>query len=489
MAGIEFKSSPVFAAIWKALNKKNAGNSHYYKLIVEEGGSRSTKTWSNFQALFLYLFENPLSSVTVLRDTQKSCRDIVEKDWKQWLSDPMVRKKEYDDGNITVEQFDKFLQTENLKQYLIENKTNHTWTFKHNGNVIWFTGLDDENLAMGMTQTICWINEPYSFQYDVYKQLAMRSKVIIFDWNPKQNHWVENEKAKETTFVHYSTFKDNPFIIPETKMQILSYQPIHRAEAVELGLITKEKVFSYDFESNPFQLTDKQIRELKRCIYNEKTGSASEYDWDVYGLGKKSEKPNKIYKGWKPITLEEYNSIDEREYFGLDYGWAKPTAFLSVKYRDGVFYVRPRLYQPMNSMKDKSGVQIPLGEKLIEKGFPSGNVTYGWADSSDKEAGSDISMTNSIRENYQLNLVPTSKPTYKERWAFFSACKVRYVVDKRNENEYKTVYAPFEFECENYELEYINGEPTGKPIKKNDHYINAFEYCGWGMKGYLNIRV
>lgn len=57
---IEFKSSPVFAAIWKAINKKKPDNPsvHYYKLIVEEGGSRSTKTWSNFQALFLFCFEN-----------------------------------------------------------------------------------------------------------------------------------------------------------------------------------------------------------------------------------------------------------------------------------------------------------------------------------------------------------------------------------------------------------------------------------------------
>lgn len=475
MAGIEFKSSPVFAAIWKALNKKNAGNSHYYKLIVEEGGSRSTKTWSNFQALFLYLFENPLSSVTVLRDTQKSCRDIVEKDWKQWLSDPMVRKKEYDDGNITVEQFDKFLQTENLKQYLIENKTNHTWTFKHNGNVIWFTGLDDENLAMGMTQTICWINEPYSFQYDVYKQLAMRSKVIIFDWNPKQNHWVEDEKVKETTFVHYSTFKDNPFIIPETKLQILSYQPIHRAEAVELGLITKDKAFNYDFEANPFQITDKQIRELKRCIYNEKTGSASEYDWDVYGLGKKSEKPNKIYKGWKPISLEEYKSKDYQKFYGLDFGFANPSACVEVMYDGDVsIYVRQLLYKPMRLMGAST-----LGDNLLHAGVPSGNVTYLWADSSDKEAGSDISQINDLRTFYKINAVPVNKPTYKERFDFISKFHIFYTVES----------VDFAQEYENYEYEFINGYPTEKPIKKDDHLMNAFEYCMWGMKGYLNIRV
>ena len=86
---------------------------------------------------------NPASSVTVLRDTQKSCRDIVEKDFRQWLADPMVRKKEFEDGKISIEQYDQFIKKENLTQYLIENKTNHTWTFKHNNNQIWFTGLID----------------------------------------------------------------------------------------------------------------------------------------------------------------------------------------------------------------------------------------------------------------------------------------------------------------------------------------------------------
>lgn len=112
---------------------------------------------SNFQVLFLYLYENPISSATVLRDTQKSCREIVEKDWKDQVKDPMVRKKQFEEGKITLQQFDKYIKEENLAQYFVENKTNHTWTFKHNGNFLRFTRLDDEDDAMGMTQTLCWI--------------------------------------------------------------------------------------------------------------------------------------------------------------------------------------------------------------------------------------------------------------------------------------------------------------------------------------------
>ena len=93
-----------------------------------------------------------------------------------------------------------------------------------NGCDIAWQLLDNEDDAMGMTQTICWINEPYNFSHEVYRQLAQRSKFIIFDWNPKQNHWIEKEKLKKDTFVHYSTFRDNPFISLEGKRQILSYQ-------------------------------------------------------------------------------------------------------------------------------------------------------------------------------------------------------------------------------------------------------------------------
>ena len=93
MSSIDFQASIVFQDVWNALNLKDDNGDHVYKLILEEGSSRSTKTWSNFQVLFLYLYENPISSATVLRDTQKSCREIVEKDWKDWLMFGEMMKK------------------------------------------------------------------------------------------------------------------------------------------------------------------------------------------------------------------------------------------------------------------------------------------------------------------------------------------------------------------------------------------------------------
>lgn len=476
--GIGFKASKVFHDIWRALNEKTNEKGilqHKYKLIIEEGSSRSSKTWSNFQVLFLYLMENPIVSITVLRDTQKSCREIVEKDWRIWLKDPKNRRAEYEKGEISISQLDEYLKNENLTQYFTENKTNHTWTLK-NGNVIRFTGLDDEDEAMGMTQTICWINEPYNFSHEVYRQLAQRSKVILFDWNPKQNHWIEKEKLKKDTFVHYSTFRDNPFISAESKRQLLSYQPVNYSKLVQDKRITSKKAKDYNFDTNPLKFNDKDLRELKRCVYNEEVGSSSEYHWLVYGLGLKSEKPNKIYKGWKAIRLDEYNKVKEygyNVYYGLDYGFANPTACVEVIFNgDNSFYVKPLLYKPMNKM---SG---PLGEILKSVGVPIGNVTFIWADSADREPGEEIHLTNELRANYGLNAVKTSKPSYKARFEFIDKVNVFYVEDADFENEY-----------DNYEYEYINGFPTEKPIKKNDHYMNALEYCIWGIKEYLGLMI
>jgi hypothetical protein len=74
--------------------------------------------------------------------------------------------------------------------------------------------------------------------------------------------------------------------------------------------------------------------------------------------------------------------------------------------------------------------------------------------------------------------VPVEKPTYKERFDFITKMKVHYCTDSKNLIE----------EYQNYEWEYINGYPTERPIKKNDHLMNAMEYCMWMMKKVYDIN-
>lgn len=261
----------------------------------------------------------------------------------------------------------------------------------------------------------------------------------------------------------------------ETKIQLLSYQPVKYSKVVVNGLINEEEAKIYDITKNPKNFDKSQLSELKRCQYNEDKDSASEYHWLVFGLGKKAEKPNKIYHGWKPISKEEYEQMHQlhgyTKFYGLDYGFANPTACVEVMYNgDDTFYIRPLLYKPMNAMTS------PLGEILKSIGVPSGNVTFIWADSADREPGTELSLTNDLRKEYSLNAVPTKKPSYKARFEFISKARIFYVENGEFENEY-----------ENYEYEYINNAPTEKPIKKNDHYMNALEYAIYGIKEYYNV--
>jgi len=448
---IEFLATKVFEDIWNASQSKN------YKLIVEEGSSRSSKTWSNFQNLFLDLFENPLTTCTILRDTQKSCREIVEIDWVKWLSDPMGRKKQLEKKEISVFEFDALIKKENLTKYFLRNKTNHTWTFLHNNSFIRFTGLDDEDDAMGMTQDICWINEPYKFSHEVYKQLSQRtSKYILFDWNPKQTHWVNEEKRKENTITLFSTFEDNPFCPEESRIHIQSYQPISHS-------FIKDK--DYNIELNENNYTKKQLNELKRCIYNESVGSASLYHWLVFGLGQKSEKPNRIFKGWEILSNSDFEKLPYQSYYGLDYGLSAPSALVEMKFDgDENYFFREILYKPLNDIKGSLSdeferLNIPKHKQIIAD---SGNELNKEESRKLKNAGYNI-----IQAKKGAGSISSGIETMQKS-------KIHYTKESIN----------IEQEYENYSWKIWQGIQMDVPEENgDDHSLDAMKYViSWFVK-------
>lgn len=448
---IEFLATKVFEDIWNASQSKN------YKLIVEEGSSRSSKTWSNFQNLFLDLFENPLTTCTILRDTQKSCREIVEIDWVKWLSDPMGRKKQLEKKEISVFEFDALIKKENLTKYFLRNKTNHTWTFLHNNSFIRFTGLDDEDDAMGMTQDICWINEPYKFSHEVYKQLSQRtSKYILFDWNPKQTHWVNEEKRKENTITLFSTFEDNPFCPEESRIHIQSYQPISHS-------FIKDK--DYNIELNENNYTKKQLNELKRCIYNESVGSASLYHWLVFGLGQKSEKPNRIFKGWELLSNSDFEKLPYQSYYGLDYGLSAPSALVEMKFDgDENYFFREILYKPLNDIKGSLSdeferLNIPKHKQIIAD---SGNELNKEESRKLKNAGYNI-----IQAKKGAGSISSGIETIQKS-------KIHYTKESIN----------IEQEYENYSWKIWQGIQMDVPEENgDDHSLDAMKYViSWFVK-------
>jgi phage terminase large subunit len=369
----------------------------------------------------------------------------------------MGRKKQLEKKEISVFEFDALIKKENLTKYFLRNKTNHTWTFLHNNSFIRFTGLDDEDDAMGMTQDICWINEPYKFSHEVYKQLSQRtSKYILFDWNPKQTHWVNDEKRKENTITLFSTFEDNPFCPEESRIHIQSYQPISHS-------FIKDK--DYNTELNKNNYTKKQLNELKRCIYNESVGSASLYHWLVFGLGQKSEKPNRIFKGWELLSNSDFEKLPYQSYYGLDYGLSAPSALVEMKFDgDENYFFREILYKPLNDIKGSLSdeferLNIPKHKQIIAD---SGNELNKEESRKLKNAGYNI-----IQAKKGAGSISSGIETMQKN-------KIHYTKESIN----------IEQEYENYSWKIWQGIQMDVPEENgDDHSLDAMKYViSWFVK-------
>jgi phage terminase large subunit len=318
----------VFVKNQKAIEATNDDGSRKYRYIINEGSSRSSKTHSLCQTVHKYACDNPHKRIGVFRDTKKDCRDTIGSDFK----------KEF--PSLTLGPFVDF------------NKTEAVYSFP-NESVIEINGTDEPNKLHGYNSDVIWVNEPYNMSKDTFDQLDMRAAdFVIIDWNPQQSHWIDDLKKDSRAIIIHSTFRDNPFCPIEQKLKILSYQPVKASKIVEEKKLSDQEARTYDFISNPLNFSAKEIKELYRCIENERKNSANLFKWMVYGLGLKAERPNRIFH-WNEISDADYNAIDAVKYYGHDWGTVDPWGILEAKYYDGALYLHELNYKSENQIKEE----------------------------------------------------------------------------------------------------------------------------------------
>jgi len=480
---IDIPATKVFLDTWEAIQSKK------YKLICQEGSSRSSKTWSDFQVHFKYSFDNYNKVTTILRDTATDCRDIVESEWVKWMCDPCGRTLQFEKGEINIKELQRLVKVESLKRYFDENKTKHIWTMKHTGATIRFTGLDDEDKVMGMSQDVCHINEPYNFQHEVYKQLSQRtSDFIIIDWNPKKRHWIDQEKKRENSIVLKSTFRDNAFCPDKQRQQILSYQPISHCKVVEDKILTEQEANNYDVVANPLSLSNGRIVELVRCRLNESEKTASVYHWEVYGLGIHSELPNRIYK-WKEISLNDYHAISAvPKFYYSDWGSVDPWAIGEIKYYDGNLYVRELNYKSENELRAKMSIQdlqqVSQGDEgIVSWMFRKLGIEYSRPVICDSNRPNKILALRASGWDYAVAV--EKKQTGPEKSSVIDGIdllnnlNVFYTSDSEN----------ISFEQETYSRKLdTNGIVTDQPEDGNDHHLDGIRYVALFLQSQGVIR-
>jgi phage terminase large subunit len=363
-----------------------------YRYIINEGSSRSSKTYSILQ-LFIYILGNFQYRCTVWRNEKTTCRATLLKDFNTIL---------YKDG-----QFNLFR----------ENKTEGIFYNDEIRSSLEFNGTDDKQKVHGLTQDIAYFNEINEVGLEVFNQIDQRTNEIIFvDWNPSEDHFIDNIKNNPRAIVIHSTYRDNPFCPEESRIKLDSYEP------------TPENIAA---------------------------GTADEYMWQVYGLGLKAEKPHQIYsKKWKIISKEHYNALPADEYYGLDFGSNNPTALVGIKIYEKTLYIDEKLYKPgkeihnLNTTLD--GLIYPKRATLVaDSADPISIIAI-----SDggfnifpalKGSGSVVAGIKIINEITNIYITNTSENLAKEKHSY------SWHIDRY-------------------------GLPTDEPIKKDDHLLDALRY-------------
>ena len=313
--------------------------------------------------------------------------------------------------------------------------------FFNNGSMIEPHG-DDTTNAHGITQDIAWLNEPYKMSKDTFDQIDQRCEQMILDLNPKMRHWSDDLSKHPRCKTIHSTFNLNPFCPPEQKRKIMSYDP-----------------------SNPVNIAN---------------GTEDQYKWDVYGLGLKAEKPNKIYKGWERMSLEAYNMLPYNDYFGLDFGKTNPTAMTGIKFngKDEI-YINPMLYEPMQSMYDRNTTLAKVLDLLIEKK----DILV--VDPADKESRLDL-----VRNGFNVIMAKKGAGSVEGGIGIVQKFKIYYVWESlpKGKDTKMTIYEAFEYEYDNYEWEIVKGVNLDRPLKMDDHYLDGTRYVITWVCKYLGIK-
>lgn len=196
-----------------------------------------------------------------------------------------------------------------LSSHFTINKSEFRITCNLNGNEIICVGLDDPEKIKSITGiTGMWLEEASEFELTDFNQLDLRLrghthnyKQIIITFNPiSETHWLKKEffdQRRDDASVLKTTYHDNRFIDDNYK-QVLE--------------------------------------NLKHSDYTY---------YMVYCMGNWGSLGHMVYTNYEvhdfSLELEDYSSV----YWGVDWGYNDPTAYVQVGIKDDEVYIMREFYQ------------------------------------------------------------------------------------------------------------------------------------------------
>nr|DAL98501.1 MAG TPA: terminase large subunit [Caudoviricetes sp.] len=264
-----------------------------YRYVVNKGSTRSSKTYSVLQLLYLIaeLSAKP-RIISIVSETM-----------------PHLKKG-------CIRDFKEILQNENKWNENNWNETNSI--YKVNNSTIEFFSVDNPSKVHGPARDILYVNECINIEYEIYRQLAIRTRETIFlDCNPCFAFWLDEKVLIQTTeaLLIHSTYKDNEY------------------------------------------LTEAQIKEIE-------SNKNDANWWKVYGLGLTGSLVGAIMQNWDIVKQMPENY--KKRWIGIDFGYTNdPTAIIDIRLAGGELWINELLYA-------KGYDNLMIAEHLEICGLPKG---------------------------------------------------------------------------------------------------------------------
>lgn len=249
------------------------------RFIINQGGTSSSKTYSILQNLIMICLKRRNLIISIVAETFPHLKRGAMRDFFQ------------------------ILVSEGLYDPTAHNRSEGS--YRIGTNFIEFFSGDRVEKMKGARRDILFVNEAYGLNYDIFDQLEVRTKWLVFiDFNPVAEFWVHEELLSkvpdECEFIH-STYKDNPYLNARIIESILRHRD-------------------------------------------------SEYWWKVYGEGVVGQLEGAIFQRWR------YGDFDTSlpYSFGLDFGFNDPDAMVKVAIdqRNKKMYWDQKIYQAGNTPEE-----------------------------------------------------------------------------------------------------------------------------------------
>lgn len=215
---MEIKATNIFQRNYEALTSESI------RFVINQGGSRSSKTYSLCQLIIVYCLQNPNKVVSIVRKTFPALRATVMRDFFEIMRDLNI----YEKTNHNM--------SENIYRF-------------SNGSLVEFFSVDDEQKIRGRKRDLGWCNEANELWFEDFQQLNMRTEgKLIFDYNPSEStSWLYELPENESVLIK-STYKDNPFLPESIKRQIEDLkrtdEALYQIYALGEKAISKSNIYS-----------------------------------------------------------------------------------------------------------------------------------------------------------------------------------------------------------------------------------------------------